>query len=55
MQSTSYSFVETARRHFDGMFRAVRVDTRHFASSKGHPRGVALRFYFVQTLDNTLM
>ena len=32
VQSASYGFIETVRRDFDGMFRAVRVDTRYFAS-----------------------
>jgi hypothetical protein len=51
VQSASYGFIETVRGDCDGMFRAVRVDTRHFASSQGHSRRLAFRFYFVQELD----
>jgi hypothetical protein len=37
------------------MFRAVRVDTRHFASSQGHSRRLTFRFSFVQGVDERLM
>lgn len=54
VQSTRYSFVETARRHFDGMFRTVRIATRYFATSSGHARILAFRFYFVM-VDTALV
>ena len=51
VQSTSYSFIEAARRDFDGMFRAVRVETRYFASSKTHELVIlAFRFSFAKSL-----
>ena len=50
VESPTYSFVKTARRHFDGMFRAVRVATRHFASAKTHMISLAFRFSFAKSL-----
>jgi hypothetical protein len=48
MQATRYGFIEAARRDFDGVFRAVRVETRYFASSKTHAGILAFRFSFAR-------
>ena len=48
VQSTSYSFIKSACRDFDGMFHAVRVEAGYLASSKRHARILALRFSFAK-------
>jgi hypothetical protein len=51
VQSATHSFIETLSGDFDRVFRTTGVATRDFASARGHPRRLALRFYFVQMLD----
>jgi hypothetical protein len=50
VQSASYGFIETARRNLDGMFRAVRVETRYPASAKTHIVTLPFRFSFARSL-----
>ncbi len=54
VQSTTHSFIETARGDFDCMFRSACVATRYFATSEGHARILTLRFYFA-TVDTALV
>ena len=49
-QTSGYSLIESARRDFDGMFRAVRVATRYFAIAKSHMVILAFRFPFAKSL-----
>jgi hypothetical protein len=51
VQSTTHSFIETARGDFDCMFRTACVATRYFASSKIHAVILASSFFFRQNLD----
>jgi hypothetical protein len=49
VQSAAYRLIKTARCDFDGVFRAVRVETRYFASSETHAVILAFRFSFAKT------
>ena len=51
VQSATHSFIETPSGDFDRVFRTTGVATRDFAGPLGHPHKLALRFYFVQMLD----
>jgi hypothetical protein len=55
LHATRYGLIETARRDLDRVFRTTGVATRDFASSQGHPRRLALRFYFAKYLTKGLM
>jgi hypothetical protein len=50
VQSAAYSLIKTARCDFDHVFRAVRVETRSFASSETHAVILAFRFSFATNL-----
>jgi hypothetical protein len=54
VQSTTHSFIETARGDFDCMFRTACVATRYLATSERHPHILTLRFYFA-IVDTALL